>query len=224
MESMRGRLLGMRLLMLAAVVFMLGSIAAAPAWGGELPKKLNREIRIVQELFNDVLIESPNWLVGVGGPANGIYVDGVGVIVGFEASLVGRGTFTIGHRHGLLRLLGGSVIIRENDGDDEDYDDEDADDNDGGFWASRHEKRAERRYTSGKEELREALLDCGEALTQLQAADWVIVTVFLTDDDYFKDKKISRYCLKIRASDLRAAADGTLSREQAVTRIVEQEY
>jgi hypothetical protein len=207
---------------LVAVVCLAAWAGPGQAQAGESRKKLHREIRVVEELFNDVLIDSPNWLVSAGGPAHVAYVDGIGLIIGFDASLVGRDTITIGRHHGLLRLLGGAVVIRD-DGDDEDEDE--GDDNAGKFWASRHEKRDERRYTRGKEELREAIFDCADALTQVQDEDWVVVTVCLDeDDDYFDERGVSRYILKIKARDLRAAADANLTPEQMAARLTEIEY
>jgi hypothetical protein len=186
------RLLRPIALTLVAEACLAGWASPGQAQTGEPHKKLNRELRIVEELFNDVLIDSPNWLVSGGGPAHAAYVDGIGLVIGFEASLVGRDMLTIG--------------------------------NDEKFWASRHEKRDERHYTRGKAELREALVDCGDALTQLQDEDWVVVTVYLDDDDYFDDRGISRYCLKVKTRELRAAADADLTPEQMAVRLNEVEY
>jgi hypothetical protein len=220
---------GKRLLRAIAPAIVVAACLAAwagssQAQAGESRKKLNREIRIVEELFNDVLIDSPNWLVSAGGPAHAAYVDGIGLIVGFDASLVGRDMVTFGKHRGLLRFLGGTVIIRDH-GDDEDEDEADDSADSEKFWTSRHEKRDERHYTRGKDELREAIFDCADAVTQLQDEDWIVVTVYLDDDDdYFDDKGISRYCLKIKARELRAAADANLTPEQMAARLTEIEY
>lgn len=207
---------------LVAVVCLAAWAGPGQAQAGESRKKLHREIRIVEELFNDVLIDSPNWLVSGGGPAHAAYVDGIGLIIGFDASLVGRDTITFGKHRGLLRLLGGTVVIRDH-GDDEDEEDDSGDSEK--FWTSRHEKRDERRYTRGKEELREAIFDCADALTQVQDEDWVVVTAYLDeDDDYFDELGVSRYVLKIKARELRAGADADLTPEQMAARLTEIEY
>jgi hypothetical protein len=44
------------------------------------------------------------------------------------------------------------------------------------------------------------------------------------EDDYFDERGISRYCLKVKARELRAAADADLTPEQMAARLTEAEY
>ena len=194
----------------------------------------------MEELVSDVLVDSPYWLVGWGGPNHGIYLEDVGVIFSFEASLV---TSSRWHDddHGLrfLSRLGKNIVFWDDhdddwddDWDDDDYwldDDEDEDEDEEDREAyrklrSHRTKRSERCYERGKRELREALAESAEILEELGDDDWVILAVALEDHRHFRRNHLSRLILKARMSDLRAYESGQIDAKQMSERMIEQEY
>lgn len=226
--------LALALATLMAVVLISGTVAQAQ----DVPKKLRRQMHIVEALLSDVLIDSPYWLVSSGGHVNSFYQEDFGVIVTLEASLVGGDSniflsdrFSLGgvrvERHG------DRVIVFGDDDDDwywedddDDYDD-DADDDDDALskkWRSRRMRRSEDRYEKGKEELREALIDYGESLAGLSDNQTVMFVTYLDDHRYFRKNKISRLILKAKVQDLRARGDGNISLDEMNSRIVEEVY
>ena len=62
---------------------------------------------------------------------------------------------------------------------------------------------AQRIDAQGKQELIDALADYGETMTALRDDQWVAIAAFLGDDQYFKERQISRLVIKARARDLR---------------------
>ncbi len=221
---------------IAILVPVAVAVAAGPAGAQEMSKKLQREIGMMEDFISDVLIDSPYWLVSSGGPNQGTYLPGYGLVFSFEASLT-SGQWSDSHGWSLLRGLGISrhrdrVII---DWDDEDWDDEDDDaitrdrddkkDEDAyDRWRANRKKRDDRCYARGKEELREMLIDAGDMLTQLSDQDWVVVAVSLDDHRYFRRNDLERLTLRARMSDLRAREAGTITAEQLGTRILTEEY
>jgi predicted GNAT family N-acyltransferase len=81
---------------------------------------------------------------------------------------------------------------------------------------------AQQTYEKGRQELIDALADYGETLTALRDDQWVAIAAFLKDNDYFRDRSISRLVIKARMRDLRASDQ--LSREALLARIVVEEY
>ena len=230
-----------RRILAAVAILVLFAVSAGmpPVAAQEMPKKLQREISQMEGYISDVLIDSPYWLVGSGGPNQGIYLPGYGLVFSLEASLTsgqwsGDGGWT------LLKGLGirhhrSQVIV---DWDDEDLDDEDLDNDDIADrdkrdkddedaydrWRANHKKRDDRCYARGKEELREMLMDAGDMLTQLKDEDWVVVAASFGDHRYFQRHELDRLTLRVKMSDLRAREAGTITEEQLATRIVTEEY
>src|SRR5262245_36749229 len=86
------------LLAALALATMFASRAAAEDTPQE--RKIKKQIAVFERIVDQVLVDSPNFLVhGVGDNARGIYLPEVGVVVSFEASLLHKdwdlGNFTI---------------------------------------------------------------------------------------------------------------------------------
>lgn len=222
--------LGRRFLVAAVgLVLLLAWVGTDTAAAQEVSKKLERQIAHMEDIISDVLIESPNLLVSSGGPTFGIYVDGFGVILNLETSLVSSNHWRDGIS--FLRGIGrGRIVLYDDDDDywdDEDWDDEDPDDEDDEAykrWRDRRKARSERRYDRGIQELREALLESGDILDELADDEYVAIAVFLEDHRYFRRHRISRAFMKVKMSDLRAHADGRISYEELASRLVENVY
>jgi hypothetical protein len=223
---------GRTVVALATLVLFAGWVGLQPVSAQEPPKKLQREIGLMEDIISDMLVDSPYWLVSSGGPNQGVYLPSYGIVFSLQASLTsGQGS---GNNWSLLQGLGihrhkDHVIV---DWDDEDWEDEDdakaGDDksNDDAYdrWRANRKKRDDRCYTRGKEELREVLMDAGEMMTQLADGDWVVLAVALEDHRYFRRSRIDQLVLRAKMGDLRARQAGSITDEQLTARIVEEVY
>lgn len=197
---------------------MLPAVLTVATDAGQVGRKMKKEIRIAEELVNEVLVESPNWLVRSGGPASAVYIDGVGLLVSFDASLVGGGLHL--HRKGvgiLSEILGHDLMIW--DDDEEELDDEKLSE-----WKEKSEERSAQRYSRGKVELRRAMVDVADFVDGLTDAEWVIMAVDLQDHSHFRKNDLSKLTFKAKVGDLRGLASGKSTPEQMAQRIVESEY
>ncbi len=221
-----------RLLVAAAALLACWSLTGwSDATAQDVPRKLEREIFLMEEIISDVLIDSPYWLVSSGGPNHGIYIDGFGVLFSLEASLTSGSFWHDDGGWSLLRKLGwrrhSDRIIIDLDDDDEYWDDEDYDDEDEDAYdryRSRRKERDERCYERGRGELREVLADTGDILSELNDQDYVAIAAFLEDHRYFRRNKLSRLFMKVKMGDLRAYHDDHISLEELESRIVVEEY
>jgi hypothetical protein len=209
-----------------AAIALLAILAAQGATAAEVTKRMERDIRIVEDLLDDVLIDSPYWLVSSGGGlTHGFYLEGYGAVFEFQASLVAGRSGSIIDLRGLRRLkdyLGGHITIEYDDQEEETYggdDDQKAD-----RLHERRLAREKRDYDRGKQELREALLDLGPTLEELGSDEWVALLIDLGSRDYFRKEKLSRLIIKARVGDLSQYEAGHLTADQAMERIVEVEY
>ena len=213
-------------LVLAGAACMVLAVVAAQSAAADPPggKKMQREIRIFERVMDDMLIDSPNWLVPGRDNARGYYVPGHGPIFTFESSLVTRGW---GRRSG-LKIFGSDHFVFWGD-DDDDYDyDEDDDDRD--RRRSRRDRREksrdteERRYDRGKQEVIDVFLDYGDSFDVAGSGEWVTVVAYLDDADVFDDNDISHLVMKAKIDDLRAYGSESLSEENMIAKIVVEEY
>lgn len=173
-------------------------------------RKMQREIRMMERSLDDMLVDSPNFLVPGYDNARGIYVPGTGMIFTFKSSLTASRNFTINGKRGWMFW------------DDEEGRDEDRESRRG--TRSRGMAREERQYKRGTDELMELLLDEADSFTTLKAGEWVQLIAFFDDVDYLFDKDVDHLALKVKVDDLRAFADKKLSEEQAKAKMVKDEY
>ena len=76
---------------LALVAAFLIVPSAAIAQDDVIPRRLDRKISVMEKVLNEVLRESPHWLVGGGSDyTRSVYLEEFGVIFSFDASLVDR--------------------------------------------------------------------------------------------------------------------------------------
>lgn len=241
----RGRLTGVLWVSLALLVC---SPVASFGQSGSVSKKLLRQIGVMEKIIGQVLVDSPNFLVSGRGDVRGTYLEEFGVLLTFEASLVGKDSWgEYDDWRGGYRVetdKNGRTVIILPDGQDEedwaDYDEDDDDDYDDDYdeddyddkddskrsrsWSSRKNRAERRLYTRGKIELRDTLVDYGDTLSGLKDNQWVAVASFLRDSSFFIDEKISRFILKVKMKDLRAFASGSMDEEELRKRLVEEEY
>jgi len=196
------KLRALRLVRWAACGLLLVAVTAQTAQAGPEDRR-ERQISVFERALDDMLVESPNWLVRNGEPTYGYYVDDHGAVFSFRASLVSR------HNNwgeSWWKFWG-------DDDDDEDYDR-----NSRSY--DREVERQARRYESGKEEIIETILDFGEVLGSMSDTDVLEISVKLRSAPYFRENDLRKLEMKVKMSDLRAYYDGRMS-EEAITSAVE---
>ena len=238
------------LLVVAALLLGLLFVTQVRAADAPVTRKTARQIDVMERIIDQVLVDSPNFLVQGRDNARGLYLEEFGVLFTFDASLVSDGGGDIskifkkwdgkGFRietddDGDRVLVIPDFSSDENDKDADEGADKDADeDTDGDVdkddakdlrtWRDREVSRGERLYKRGKAEIVDVLLDYGDTLTTLPGDSWVAIVAFLRDSNYFEKQKISKLILKAKLDDLRKYASDGITEEEMIKRIVEQEY
>lgn len=207
-----GRLMGAGLL---ATILFAGSALAND------DRKLDRQIDIFERVLDDMLVESPNWLVQGRHDARGRYRAGTGARFSFDASLVSRGWRGGGNWwKGFWHHDDDDVIVIDLD-DFADMDDDDWDEmrRSRRKYSDRAMKKQERLYKRGKTEMIEVMADFGDLLTKVPDNETLELVAYLDDASYFYDKDIRELSMKVRMSDVRAYSDGDLSEKEFVAKI-----
>jgi hypothetical protein len=184
-------------------------------------RKALKQISVMEQILDQVLIESPNFLVPGRGNARGIFLEEFGVLLTFEASLVQRdwddwnwkNEFKIEKDEN-----GERIIVIPDPGEDGDAENEDSGKD------SRRRPSEARLYEGGKEEIEEMILDYGSTLSTLDDSHWIAVAAFLKDSDYFLDNRISRLVIRARMKDIRDYDAGNLSEDDMRAKLIEEEY
>ena len=215
---------------LFTAALVTGAVTTADAQDGQVTRKLKKQIAVLERVLDEVLVDSPNFLVGSRRNTHGLYLDEFGVLFSFEASLIskdedfpwdvsfgdwGKG-FTMDHEDGKITIR----FDKDEDGDGED----DVLVIDKDEMREEHEESQRELYEAGKAELTEALMDYGETLTTLRDDQWVAVAAFLRNSDFFVNNKISTLVFKAKLSDLRAYAQGDISEDAMAKRVTKEEY
>ncbi len=241
------------LLALASFVALVAA-PAEPARAADSPadRKIRRQLAVFEQIVDQVLVDSPNFLVHGGGDnARGIYLPEFGVVVSFEASLLHKdwdlGDFSFPSFQ--FEKKGNKWIIRKDgkvvaedirpgdedapeapeDPDAPEPDDENPaqEDEDAAMAEKLHAKMKageKRLYERGRQEIIDALLEYGDTITGLRDDQSIAFVAFLKDSEYFQDNKLSRLVLKARMGDLRAYTSGELSESAVAAKIVREEY
>jgi hypothetical protein len=200
-----------------------------------VPKRLERKINVMEKVLNEVLRESPYWLVGGGGDyTRSVYLEEFGVIFSFDASLISNSADSGNIELNGLSFLKDLKDIRiEQDGDkvivyrDNDKDGKKDADDEGLTFEELRDKRREReanRYEEGKDELIDTLIDYGDTLNELRDSQFVAITAFLENIDLMEDNEITHLILKSKVGDLRQLADGQITRDEWLKRLSVTEY
>jgi hypothetical protein len=205
------------------VGLLTGDASAGPR------SKESRQIRLFEHIVDEMLVDSPNWLVQGRDETRGVYVEGHGAIFTFDASLVNSG-WDGGHKWWNWWSDGGDdrvIIVGKGRWDDEDDDEDEDDDRDRRSrrddWYDREMKRQERRYDRGKAEVVEMLVDFGDVLTTLPDGEYLEIEAFLERADYFYEKDLDQLSVRVKMADVRAFADGKIDEKTLVQRIETKE-
>lgn len=208
----------------------LGVLAlAAVATAGPDSRKQDRQIDLFERIVDDMLVESPNWLVQGSHESRGRYRSGEGARFTFDARLVYRGWGNRswgGGKWWKNILIDGSddVIVIDRD-DWEDMDDDEIADLRKDSRESRQKyldrslKRQERLYERGKTELIETLADFGDVLTTIPDGESLALVAYLGNGDYFDEKDLRELSVSAKMSDIRAFANGSIKEDEFKKRV-----
>lgn len=226
---------------------LAGAVLSAPAAGADSkPSKLERQISVMEKIIDEMLIESPNFLVRGSHETRGFEMEDYGAVFMFDASLTGvwwdedsglsrfnfwpfRGgknrTIVVNKADGKQKEIiinGEKLVIREGAVfvEDEDGDLKKLEDGEGKALSRKElEERQAQKYERAKQELIDVMLECGGVLRALPAGQTVKIVAHLDDMDLPKDREIGRLTLQAKIDDLRSYADDQLSEEQMRARI-----
>jgi hypothetical protein len=209
-----------------------GLLLSVPALAQDkLSSKLQKKIRVMEMVIDEMLVDSPNILVFSSEPSTSIYIEEFGVIFAFDASLA-RDEY---YMQGWLKDLQDIHIETDDDGNVHVYKskkkvkvkDEDEDEVEEIDIEEMKEKAAAKeaeQYAGGKDEIIDTLVDYGDTLTELDDDQHVAIAVSLGKADFFEEADISRLVVKVKVRDLRSASAGRLSREDLRKRVTVTEY
>ena len=172
----------------------------AVAEGGPGDERLDRQILMFERVLDDMLVESPNFLVQSRHNALGTYIDGQGAVFTFKAGL------NYGD-HGDSWNWRGKEVFEFFFGDD------DRDRRSRDEWDEYVVKKQEKLYARGKEEIIETLQDFGGLLSGLDGRDWVEIKVRLRGSEYFDEHDLRRLNVRVRVEDIRAYSNGAIDDE-----------
>lgn len=208
------------ILPLVALGLGLGSLPGPAA--AQDSTRLKRQIGVMERIIDEVLVESPNYLVGGRKVTNGLYLEGFGLLFTFEAGLTQNvkekeywdvlKNFKIEHQDGK------TIIYHKDDGDDEE------DEKNAENWRALIEEDQQKKYEDGKKELAEVLVDYGETLGGLSGNEHVAIAAFIRTGEFFLDGENKTLVVQARMSDLRDFSAGKISRDAMEERIEIQEY
>lgn len=163
--------------------------------------RLRRTMRGMEQMFDDVFVDSRNVLVQSREATQGHYLEEFGILFTAEVSLLNRWSST--------RKTNWNWVW---DDDDDEADDEDT---------ARMLARQEKQYKAFKEEMVEALIAGGDNFSaRLAGNQWVGISITLENSRYFKTNKLHQLQIKARAGDLKAYADGTITEAAMKGKIV----
>jgi hypothetical protein len=208
------------LVVAALMVAVLGLVAVSATAADDTASRLDRKVKVMERVLDEVLIQSPNVVVSARGVTRGLVLEEYGALFTLEAS-VGTDMFRMS-----LPEVPDAPSVMMGSGDDEQI-----------IVAPRHadrvvredrwlenskEKRAEQ-YKAFKSEMIDAIVDYGVTLTELKDDQWLAVVAFLDSRPLLGGDEGGRLMLKIKMRDLRQHSAGTLSRDAVVKRVIVEE-
>jgi hypothetical protein len=211
----------------ALLVSLVVVSLAGDALAGAASRKMERQISLFERVVDEMLIDSRNWLVRGHDNARGTYVEGHGLVVTFDATLVNSDFDYGNHWFNIPKIWRGKhrIVIDDDDWEGEkeledrrgrsrDYDRK---------WYEREVERGGKLYERGRAELVDVFLDFGEYLSSLQDSDWLELEASLGNAPYFIEKDLTTLTLRAKMSDVRDFAAGRINEQQFVQRIETKE-
>jgi len=209
LKSRLGIALGAGLL----VAGLTGTLVS-PAAADSRSDRLEKQVRIFERAVDQMLVDSPNFLVHSSEATQGMILEGRGVVFGFKTSLNTFPWRTDGHGWHWFRHDDDRVIIIDDDG---------AVVRNAKDWRRDQLPEQERLYRDGKKEIVDTILDFGEVLSTLDDDDTLEIRARLQGADYFHENDLKKLTVKVKMRDLRDYLDGRIDRDQARSRIQMEE-
>lgn len=219
-------------LMTAILTALLGLLFVAMARGEEGPGRLDRKVRVMERVLQEVLVQSKHVRVGMSGDTTGIVLDDYGAVFTFHGELGGE----LEHTPDMAALLR-RIEETEDEEEPEDPAAAAAAATKRGSSLAQAKKDLQAKRSSElaalREELVDTLIDYGPTLSELGDDRWVVVAGVL-DGGIFSEigghiftspggGEEVRLLLKARIRDLRQVAAGTLTRQAMAAKVVVQE-
>jgi hypothetical protein len=215
----------------AVFVAVLGLVAVTATAAEDSASRLDRKVRVMERVLDEVLIQSPNVMVSSGGVTRGLVLDGYGALFTLDAR-VGTDYFMALPAAPLPPKPGEGteteIIIAprvRHRGDTGEIEVESWDE-----WREESKEKHAEQYKEFKSELIDALIDYGATLTELANDDWVAVAAFLDSRVLFRGSEGlfgggggGRLVVKVKMGDLRKYASGSLSRDAVIGKVVIEE-
>ena len=159
----------------ALILALFGLLVAAVGAAETEPTPLDRKVRVMERVIDEVLVQSPNVTVSLGSNARGLVLDEFGALFTFEGGLgagnglpgllvapgtFGKGSFT-------YRLPGREGVKAGEEGDVLDPEE----------WREQAQEQRRQHLDGLQAELVDLLVDYGATLAELRDDQWVLLTV-----------------------------------------------
>jgi len=246
--SDRGNRIRLACLALSLALALTGLIGTAAA-ANEETARLERKVRVMERVLDEVLLQSPHVLVSSAGTTRGLILDEYGALFTLEVSLgVGRGGLALDHYALALGDYSKDLaLLAEKEKEEKEKqaeasskekgDQEKLADHYTSLEKLGEEKKKEREkdLAAFQVELKDALLDYGPTLSELADTQWVTVVAYLggrglglLGGEFLvtaseSEVASNRLLLKVKMGDLRQYSAGRLSREEAARKIIIEE-
>lgn len=190
--------------LVAGAVLSTGLSAHADSRSGRSAgDRLDRQIGIFEKVLDDMLVESPNFLVQSRENTQGTYIDGLGALFTFRTSLNSR--HWDGNFWDKLRF-----VLVDHD-DHEILSDRELEE--------REIKEQTRLYADGKDEIVEALREFGGVLAGLDDSERIEIRVRLGSSAYFRENDLRKLTVSATMGDVRAYMDGDIGADRFADRV-----
>jgi hypothetical protein len=207
----------------ALMVAVLGLMAVSATAADDAASRLDRKVRVMERVLDEVLVQSPNVMVSSRGVTRGLVLEEYGALFTFEASL-GTEMFVFAvpeppavssgeddEDHIIVAPSRPNRPGRESWAEWED-------------WQGKSDEKRAEQYGAFKSEMIEAIVDYGVTLTELGDDQWLAVVAFLGGRPLLgSEESGGRVMFKIKMRDLRQHSAGNLSRDAVKGRVIVEE-
>ena len=183
--------------------------------------RLQRKVKVMQRVIDEVLVQSEHVMVSPGGVTRGLILEEYGVLFTFDANLGEALLFGEAFLPDIAMVYGEDLDLREEERVPKP--DKRPDKNE---WKA-VQKEAKEKQTQDREalksELVETLLDYGATLAELDDESWVSIAAFLGSGSwglFDRNDDDSRIVIRVKMRDLRRYMTGALSHEEARAAVV----
>lgn len=207
----------MRTLIPFALAMTLVFSLLTPATNASDPEsdRLQRKVKVMQRVIDEVLVQSEHALVSPSGATRGLVLEGYGVLFTLEASL-GEAHMFGGEWFSpeVAMVIGEDLDLRGGERIPEPGKRVNMEEWEAQKKQAQKKKQEDRKAL--KTELIDAMLDYGMTLSELDDENWVVIAAYLGSSGLFVSKEDEdQFIIRIKMRDLRRFMNGSLSRDEA---------